>query len=211
MRRVGLSQRVEVVPGYGERRDCLDQNWARFVLEAGFLPVPLSNAVTEVGAYLSALGLAGVVLTGGNDVASVEGARNPAPERDRFETALIAACRQFRLPVLGVCRGLQLLNLECGGRLDRVEGHVATRHLVSLEGRPMEVNSYHGLAIPADGLGSDLQPVARCEDGTVEAARHPTAGWWGVMWHPERERPFREWDLRLLRELFGAEAGDRQR
>jgi putative glutamine amidotransferase len=176
MKRIGLTQRVEVVPSYGERRDCLDQNWARFLLEAGLLPVPLSNAVSDVTAYVDALELDGVVLTGGNDPSSLSGARNTAPERDRFESLLVTHCRERKLPLIGVCRGMQVLNLELGGN-----------------------------AISASGLGDGLEPVATCADGTVEVLRHRDGLFHGLMWHPEREQPFREWDLAFFSRTLGAE------
>jgi putative glutamine amidotransferase len=210
MKRIGLTQRVEVVPSYGERRDCLDQNWARFLLEAGLLPVPLSNAVSDVAAYIDALELDGVVLTGGNDPSSLSGARNTAPERDRCESLLVAHCRERQLPLIGVCRGMQVLNLELGGTLEPASGHVATRHAVSFEqpageNPPAEVNSYHDYAIPDGGLGDGLEPVARCDDGTVEALRHREGLFHALMWHPEREQPFREWDQTFFRRTLGAE------
>jgi putative glutamine amidotransferase len=210
MKRIGLTQRVEVVPSYGERRDCLDQNWARFLLEAGLLPVPLSNAVADVAVYVEALELDGVVLTGGNDPSSLSGARNTAPERDRFESLLVTHCRERKLPLIGVCRGMQVLNLELGGTLDPASDHVATRHAISFEqpigeDPPTEVNSYHDYAIPDGGLGEGLALVARCGDGTVEAVRHRDGLLHGLMWHPEREQPFRAWDLAFFSRTLGAE------
>ena len=205
MRRIGLTQRVEVVPDYGERRDALDQNWAKLLGEAGLLPQPLSNAVAHVAAYVDSLDLAGVILTGGNDLARFERARNPAPERDRFEWALVEACRARQLPILGVCRGMQVLNLYFGGALERATGHVRTRHRLLWDDDALEVNSYHDYVVPSSGVGDDLRITARCEDGTVEAFRHDDRRIEGVMWHPERERPFHDRDVALLRRLFGEE------
>jgi putative glutamine amidotransferase len=204
---IGLTQRVEVVADYGERRDALDQNWARLVARAGFLPVPLSNPLAEgdVGRSLDVLHLGGIILTGGNDVARLADARNPAPERDRFEWALLAAALDRRVPVLGVCRGMQVINLCQGGELSPIEGHAGTRHRLEWEGRPREVGSYHDYAVREEGLGAGLQVTARCEDQSIEAVRHESGALYGVMWHPEREDPFREEDLRFLRAFFGGE------
>ena len=70
MKAVAITQRVSVVPAYGERRDCLDQAWTRFLAACGLLPVLLPN-VTEVAlALCEATGIGGLVLTGGNDLAA---------------------------------------------------------------------------------------------------------------------------------------------
>lgn len=212
MRKIGLTQRVEVVAATGERRDCLDQAWTSLLLPLGLRPVPLPNAVADagaVGAMFDDLSLDGVILTGGNDLADLPGARNPAPERDRFEGLLIDLCAKRRLPLLGVCRGLQMLVHHTGGALALTEGHAGTRHGLSAEpggAMPLadrdEVNSYHDFAVDADGLGRDLAAGARATDGSVEAVHHRHLPIWGIMWHPERA-PRDARDDALLRALFG--------
>ncbi|TDI36214.1 MAG: peptidase C26 [Acidobacteria bacterium] len=204
-KRIGLTQRVEIIPDYGERRDALDQNWTRLLRKLGFAPVPLMNAIpsNEVGSYLNELDLSGVILTGGNDIAELEGAQDPAPERDRFEASLLDAAIERGLPILGVCRGMQVVNLHEGGNLVRIDGHAGARHRVEWDGRILEVNSYHNFGI--GGLGDGLVATARSDDRSIEAFRHNARAIEGVMWHPEREKPFQEEDLSLLAKLFGAE------
>jgi gamma-glutamyl-gamma-aminobutyrate hydrolase PuuD len=209
---IGLTQRVEVVPGYGERRDCLDQRWAGLMISLGFCPVPLSNDVADVPAYLEALALDGVVLTGGNDLVEAAGGESAAPERDRFEHLLLDFCDGRQTPAFGVCRGLQMMNVHYGGSLQRVEGHVNQRHLVELDRglfhsypESITVNSYHDFALVESAKSDKLQPVAWAEDGTVEAAVHLSLPHVGVMWHPEREEFLAEHDLMLIRRAFDAE------
>ena len=209
MKRIGLTQRVEVIQGYGERRDCLDQNWARLLCQLNFVPVPLSNVVQNVPEYVASLDLDGVILTGGNDLADLDGAHNAAEERDRFENHLLDVCSAITIPVLGVCRGMQVINRFFGGQLAPVSEHVATRHRVHSRGMPLpfwndsfEVNSFHDFAIPAGGIASSLETMAVCEDQTVEALRQKSGAWIGIMWHPERETPTAHRDLETLRWIF---------
>jgi putative glutamine amidotransferase len=207
--RVGLTLRVEDLPERGERRDALDQRWVRLLESEGLVPVPVPNVLADAPAFVAAAGVGMLVLTGGNDLCDLPGATGTAPERDRTEHALLDHARARGMPVLGVCRGLQLLAARAGGRVERVEGHVARPHLVRQVGRPPwpiadrpEVNSFHDWGIPADALG-DLVPYALAPDGTVEAAGHPTLPHVGVMWHPERP-PEDPADRALLRALAAA-------
>ncbi|MEA5446312.1 gamma-glutamyl-gamma-aminobutyrate hydrolase family protein [Gammaproteobacteria bacterium AB-CW1] len=208
MKRIGVTQRVEVVASYGERRDCLDQQWGGLLKQLGFLLVPVPNGLSEPGAWLEVMGLDGFILSGGNDLAHLPDASRPAPERDATETAILDYAKHRQMPVLGVCRGLQMMNVYLGGSLVPVEGHVATRHSVtpvageSLFSAYSEVNSFHDWGIAPEGLAETLSPGVRCQDGTIEAARHTSLPWASVMWHPERESPFLKADLELLQTIF---------
>ena len=213
MRKIGLTQRVEFLTDRNEWRDCLDQSWAALLLDNGFLPIPLPNRAADAGALVRELGLDGAVLTGGNDLAHLPGAANTAPERDVFERKLLKVCTECAIPVLGVCRGLQMMVVHGGGKLVPVAGHVATNHPIAVhpcDGFPLTgreiVNSYHGHGVPAGGLGFDWQVAATAPDGSVEAVAHRHRPQWGVMWHPERP-PHDPCDAALLCALFGRETG----
>lgn len=212
--RIGITQRVELSPGSRETRDCLDQRWAPLLESLGLLPIPLANKTPEPHAYIKALALDGIILSGGNDLSDAPGARSAAPERDRLEQAALAWALEARRPVLGVCRGMQAINVFLGGQLGRVTGHAGTRHEIRTLadaglGWPesFEVNSYHDFGIASGQLAADLVALAACQDGSIEACRHRSATCVGIMWHPEREAPTRTPDLDLLRSLFaGARA-----
>jgi putative glutamine amidotransferase len=199
MKTVAISQRVTVIPQYGERRDCLDQAWPRFIAACGLLPLALPN-VTEVAlAIFGGSDVAGLVLTGGNDIAVLGG---DAPERDATENALLDAAESRGLPVLGVCRGMQLIQQRCAVPLVRVAGHVARRQLIRINGEPVEVNSYHRFA--AHESRPPLEVWAVAADGVVKAIRHSTRPTTGIMWHPERNTPFAAADVDLFRRVFKA-------
>jgi len=123
MKIVAVTQRVVVDPPHGTRRDCLDQVWVKFLLECGLIPIPIPNSV-EAALQISGK-VSGIVLTGGNDLIACGG---DAPERDETETALLDLAVHRDLPVLGVCRGMQMIQHRFGTRLQHVHGGLRTPH-----------------------------------------------------------------------------------
>lgn len=212
MTRIGVTQRVSVVKEYGERRDCLDQAWTEYLESFGLVPIPLPNTVGDVSSYLDTLDIEGAILTGGNDLTHLDSATNSAPERDEFERELIDYALENDMPLLGVCRGMQLLNVYFGGGLSTVEGHVATTHDITFDidtkSRDLSlpdittVNSYHGYGIKEQDVAADLHSLGRTNDSTIECLTHPDRPLYGVMWHPERDERF-EIDEIILARLFG--------
>ena len=122
--------------------------------------------------------------------------RGLEPERDRGEFALLDLFTCLRNPVLGICRGLQTINVYFGGTLaqdipghgqeagaDRVHGvRTAPSFREAFGGNT--VNSAHHQA--AERLGSGLRALQWARDGVVEALGHQALPVWGVQWHPER-------------------------
>jgi len=198
VRTIAVTQRVTVIAEYGERRDCLDQAWARFLAACELLPLPLPN-VAEVALELCREHrIEGLLLTGGNDLASLGG---DAPERDHTERSLLDLALTRRLPVLGVCRGMQMIQQQYAVPLTRVAGHVARRQSIEVEGRPTVVNSYHHFG--AYETRAPLETWAIASDGVIKAVRHASEPVTGIMWHPERcVTPAAE-DVGLFRRIFG--------
>jgi len=194
-KRVLVSQRRDKVIHLNEVRDALDVRLCALIWDLGFLPIPVTSAICNQWEYIKALKPDGVVLSGGNNIGQ-------APERDQFETALLIHASEHRLPVLGICRGMQIINHHQGGALCAVSGHVAVRHrvigpLVGPVGR--EVNSYHNQGLFDADLGDNLEAMAWSDDGVVEALRHLELPWLGIMWHPERCAPVADFDQKLIR------------
>jgi gamma-glutamyl-gamma-aminobutyrate hydrolase PuuD len=196
---IAITQRVTVVPEFGERRDCLDQAWPRFIEACGLMPLALPNVINVALALCDAADVSGLLLTGGNDLATLGG---DAPERDATENALIDVAESRGWPVLGVCRGMQLLQQRCAVPLRRVEGHVAQRQVIRVNGESTQVNSYHRYA--AVESRPPLKVWATAADGVVKAICHANRPTTGIMWHPERNTPFAAADVALFRRVFRA-------
>ncbi|MFJ3924272.1 gamma-glutamyl-gamma-aminobutyrate hydrolase family protein [Streptomyces sp. NPDC090022] len=163
----------------------------------------------------------GLVVAGGPDVDPVRyGAPRdprtgaPATVRDAWELALIGAALEHGVPVLGVCRGMQALNVALGGTLvQHIDGHAEAPGVMSWHPvRPVpgtryaalvpeeaQVPTYHHQCV--DRLGRGLVASAHAADGTVEAVELPGGDQWvlGVQWHPERDK-----DTRVMASLVEA-------
>jgi putative glutamine amidotransferase len=208
--------------------------WGVWELEAALLPAGYPRLVQRAGGMAVMLPpdeasraadvvsrLDGVVIAGGPDVdPSRYGAERdprtgpPAPARDAWELALIDAALTARVPLLGICRGMQLLNVALGGTLvQHLDGHAeivgtfghhpvkpipGTRYATAVP-EETSVPTYHHQSI--DRLGTGLLPSAHAEDGTIEAIELPAADGWvlGVQWHPEMGT-----DKRVMRALVDA-------
>ncbi|CAN5851715.1 gamma-glutamyl-gamma-aminobutyrate hydrolase family protein [soil metagenome] len=158
----------------------------------------------------------GLVLTGGEDVSPDRYGEKPHPKlgtvnhaRDEMEITVLRAALRRRLPVLAICRGMQLLNVALGGTLyqdlhDQLNGDLLHQQDASVNSRwhsarvesgsrlaeifeaeDLHINSFHHQGIR--DLAPDLRALARAEDGLIEAVEAPEYPWvFGVQWHPER-------------------------
>ncbi|MER6379840.1 gamma-glutamyl-gamma-aminobutyrate hydrolase family protein [Streptomyces sp. NPDC001250] len=198
----------------------LPAGYPRLVQRADGLACMLPPDAPEHAAQAVAR-LDGLVIAGGPDVdparyGAERSARTgpPARERDAWELALIDAALAAGVPLLGICRGMQLLNVATGGTLvQHLDGHaevvgVFGHHPVKpvpgtlyagLVPEETSVPTYHHQAI--ERMGQGLVASAYAADGTVEAVELPAAKSWvlGVQWHPEMGK-----DLRVMRGLIAA-------
>jgi putative glutamine amidotransferase len=212
--RIGVSG---VVRSWDEAdRTGVNAAYVRAVLAAGGVPLILSPLIKAALADRVLEGVEGLILTGGEDMEPTWYGAEPSPllsppdrERDLFELALFAVARQRELPILGICRGIQLINVAMGGTLfqdlpterpgriqHRPEGARDTRsHRVRLQpdsraaaalgSTAVAVNSSHHQAIK--DLAPGLVATGWTDDDLVEAAETPGDAPWllAVQWHPE--------------------------
>nr|WP_281358565.1 gamma-glutamyl-gamma-aminobutyrate hydrolase family protein [Alteromonas ponticola] len=165
----------------------------------------LPNLGAETVEYARLHNVEGLIFSGGESLGM-------NPRRDNSEITLLNFAIEQQLPILGICRGLQLIYSQLGGKL--VEGntstkHVATRHLVQLSSdlpfafggeRSLEVNSFHShLLPPSDAL---VQVMAQDDEGFVEGIIDVHKKIVGIMWHPERESNCSDFDRAIFNWLF---------
>ena len=195
MEKVAISTRITSSP-HQEWRDSLAHDWTDYLWEQGFQAILIPNHLDSCREYLRDAVL--LILSGGDDLLlqPAEAANNDPPAiRDETEYLLLKTALAKDLPVLGVCRGMQLINAFYGGTTSSVsdDSHVATEHEVSVDSGALaevlkttrlQVNSFHQQRIVT--LGDGIKTVAHAEDGQIEAIEHEHDRVAGVMWHPER-------------------------
>ena len=177
------------------------ENYEEAVRASGGIPI-MEYKPEEMATY------DGLILCGGNDInpayygEELAGAVDIDNKRDEDEFAIAKEFIKVGKPIMGICRGYQLINILLGGslhqHLDTTDKHRAGNgddavHLVIAEkgsiveklyGTKFATNSYHHQAVKQ--LGKNLIITARAEDGTVEAFEHESLPIFGVQWHPER-------------------------
>jgi len=195
----------------GTKRQFVSDAYIQAVLCAGGVPVLLPIIAEQAAIVEQIAAVDGLLLSGGGDIQPQIFGEEPRrelgtvlPERDTHELELVKLAMASGKPVLGICRGCQLLNVALGGSIDQhltaatlqhdqqspgdYAGHTVIlendSRLAGLWGDTVMTNSFHHQAIKTAAPG--LWITARAKDGVIEAVEHETAPFAvGVQWHPE--------------------------
>ena len=197
MNMIGVSQNIKCSRNH-DLEDTVDQKIINFLKYCDLLPIPISNKLIDetsnyyLLSFLEKIPLSGILLTGGNDLGSFS-------DRDKTELNLIDYSIQKSIPILGICRGMQVIAYWAGIGIKRVVGHVNIKHMVRGQ-KNCEVNSYHNFSIKS--CPKDFSVIAKSLDGEIEAIRHKKFNLEGWMWHPERETEFKDQDIKSIKRIF---------
>ncbi len=203
-KKIGISCRVTNAINYDEKRDSISHDWINFFNKLNFSPIIIPNQIEHLDSFLNEIKIDGIILSGGDNIGDF-------PERDSTEKKLIEYSIEKKLPMLGVCRGMQILNHYFGGNHEEnsLQTHVKTHHKISLidnkfnlnNSEIISVNSFHNNLISSENLAKCLKPFAISQsDGFVEGFIHDSLPILGVMWHPERSMD--NYDEIFLKNVF---------
>ena len=204
---IGISQRVDKISSYGEMRDSLDQRLVSWVSSMECLPLLIPNSLVDVSLpfeeqlllkqWVNLMDIDAIILSGGNNIGEMI-------QRDLTENYLLHWAEENCIPVLGICRGMQMMGVFGNSSLVEVDGHVRTRHRLRFDSDkelfPESVNSFHDQSLA--GCPDAFEILATSEDGSLEAMAHKELPWEGWMWHPEREPLFSPIDVTRFKNLI---------
>lgn len=216
---------------------CIAETYVRSVVEAGGAPV-LIPVITDIPALAAIVAdLDGLILSGGGDINPLYLGEEPIPQlqdvdtfRDEYDLILLRLATHRQIPIMGICRGHQLLNIAFGGGVyqdihvqnehsllkhSQTQTRELPSHTVRLEAissrlrallkeETIYVNSFHHQAIQAPAAG--FVATATAPDGINEAMEHPEKEIFSVQWHPEAMAPEGDRTMQLLFEYQTARA-----
>ncbi|AWZ48505.1 gamma-glutamyl-gamma-aminobutyrate hydrolase [Clostridiaceae bacterium 14S0207] len=216
-------------PGY--ERSYVNNDYVQSVINAGGIPFIIPFSQDKEVAEMTVEHIDGLILSGGHDVYPVNYNEEPEqklgvvfPERDEFDFALLDAAEKRNIPVLGICRGFQIINVAHGGTLyqdlsyrdekciKHSQGHTPSlaTHSVKVEkdssfgkifGTDIRINSFHHQVVKE--VGSSLKAVAFAKDGVVEAIESSEGKLiFGTQWHPEMMAAKEEKMLNLFKYII---------
>ena len=194
---------------------CVNMSYIKALVDAGAtpLPIPVTDDPSRAAEYIDLID--GLLIPGGQDITPALFGKDPIPQvtymivaQDRMEMELLRLAEKKGIPVFGVCRGLQLMNITFGGGLiqdihaekkatvchkqDLSIRSQATHSATMLEGslleellgkEPLYVNSYHHQAL--DDVAPGFTVSATAADGIIEAIENREKNLYAVQWHPE--------------------------
>jgi putative glutamine amidotransferase len=207
MKKIALTQRLLINENYFEVREALDVKWGGLFKKLDFLPVILPIEF-EYKKYFNSIKIDGIILTGGNDLSALN-ENDLSIKRDQFEKRIIRYAIKNNIPILGTCRGMQIIADYFGAKFKKVKGQVAIRHKLNINVKSKyfkqlkkisTVNSFHDYAI--DILPKDILVSATNKKGMIKAIEHSKYKIFAQNWHSERENVFDKNQINLIKNFF---------
>ncbi len=225
---VGISLRVVEATSYKEPRDSISHDWIRYLSAYGVTPVLIPNVLSNISEFIKSIKPSALILSNGNNICPQNeserqvGIDDISLDRDHTERELISYSIDNRLPLLGICRGMQMLNIYFGGSLLRNLSdlcgsstvHANVSHEIQiddmilkdeLEPKDLVTNSYHNQAVTLSTLSPQLKTFVMSGHGVVEGIYHPNLPIAGIQWHPERPGSTEQVDKILFNALLRQE------
>jgi len=198
MKKVFISQRLDNVGKFNEKRNNLDIRFLKLFEKLNIIPILIPNDIYLTKKIIKDIKPKGIILTSGGDALKKD-------VRYYSELLLINFAYKKNIPLIGICRGAQAINLYFSGKIKKISNHVRKNHKLNIHfGNKQKVitNSYHDYGIKKEILGKNLKVLGETNDGSIELFRHKSKKIVGMMWHPERFKKLRSFELKIFKNLL---------
>lgn len=204
---VAVTQSIEFVSQRNEYRDYVDNKLIKWINDCGYNVILISNFFKQENSkyknqkkkllkFLEIFKISGFVLSGGNNIGQYS-------MRDEVEKTVLSYATKKKIPVLGICRGLQMINYFYSGVNTTVRNHANISHNIYLsknKKKLFKVTCYHNYGIKS--LAKNFIITHKSDDNFIEGIRHEYLKIQGWMWHPERENNINKINKKKLSLFF---------
>lgn len=212
MVRVAITTRKIKNPNYNEIYNAISDDWLIYFRKLKIEPILITDKLTNPIEYFKKTNCKSLFLLNGEDT-KIKFKKNKiikGTSRDYIEYKLLKYCLKKKLPILGVCRGHQFINLCFGGKLKKIPNHVCKSHKVQIsndeikkifKSNYLNVNSYHNYCITKFNKPKKLNVWASIDD-TIEGFYNKNYKILTLMWHPERRKITNLNEIKLVRKFL---------
>ena len=213
MKNILITQRIGK-DKYGEYYDYLESSYIKYLNQYEINPIILPNNTKDIIKFYKKNRCTHIILTGGDDICpslnnkKARKLNNNIYQRDLNEQILVKYSIEKKIPVLGICRGFQIINVCLGGKLTKDISKITKsinkkKHKVNftkdfvkkMKRDSIIVNSYHNQGVTKSQLATNLVPLGFSDDGKlVEIYNHVKLPIIGIQWHPERKNFCEDFD-----------------
>jgi putative glutamine amidotransferase len=198
MKKVFISQRLDSVGKFDEKRNNLDIRFLKLFEKLNIIPILIPNNIYLTKKIIKDIRPRGIILTSGGDALKKDA-------RYYSELLLINFACKKNIPLIGICRGAQAINLYFSGKIKKISNHVRKKHKLNINlgnKQKVKTNCYHDYGIKKESLGKNLKVLGKTNDGSIELFRHKSKKIIGMMWHPERFKKLRAFELKIFKNLL---------
>ena len=204
MKFVGVTQRLVYDKKTKSFKDALDKDLVNFLNKIGYIAIPIPNiklsnrSISKIlNFFKNKIKIKGFIFSGGEDL-------NKNKERYKIEKFIYNFCYKEKIPLIGICRGLQMIAHLNNTKLSKVKNHIAKRHTIFYKNlnknTQREVNSFHNFKI--NFCPKDFKITYSSNDDVIEGIKHKSLPISAVMWHPEREKKYHKQDIKDFKKIL---------